>query len=243
VRLLSGEASLVGDLQIEPKTVRGELLVEAQDVGVGLEAGELSGDLRLDLLIADGAPADLRFDLAGSRIYLEDFRVAGQTASYGQPGWDAHFEIEKCELVWAKPLRLEFRALGTVEDTRPFVALLDNVRGEHAWIDRLLEAEDLAGHIELALDGKRTVLSDALFGGQRTSIGAKGLADAKGLEGLLFLRWHDWGGALSLQGGERHFHLIGARRMFDAYVPGRTAMAPKGPDGTATPNWTGVEEP
>lgn len=242
VRLLSGEASLVGDLQIKPETVRGELLVEVQDVGVGLEAGELSGDLRLDLLIADGAPADLRFDLSGSRIYLEDFRVAGETASYAQPGWDAHFEIEKGELVWTKPLYLGIRALATIEDTRPFVAVLDNVRGEHAWIDGLLEAEDLAGHIELVLDGKRTVLSDALFGSQRTSIGAKGLADANGLEALLFVRWHDWAGALSLQGGERHFHLIGARRRFDAYVPGRTAMASKEPEATEIPTGKSPEE-
>jgi len=243
VKLLSGEASLIGGLQIKPETAGGELLLKAEGVRVGVRGEELSGDLRVDLLVRDGAPSDMRFDISGSRIDLEGFRVAGDTASYARPGWGAHLEIEKADLVWKKPLHLGMRALTTMKDSRPVVAVLDNVRGEQDWIDGLLEAEDLAGHIELVLDGERAVLSDAMLGSPRINVGAKGLADGKGLEGLVYVRWNDLTGALAFQGEERHFHLIGARRKFDAYVPGRTAMVPKESAEAEIPAGRSAEEP
>jgi hypothetical protein len=223
VKLISGEASLIGDLQLSPDRATGELLLRAEDVRVGLDREELSGDIRLDILIHDGAPEDMRFDLSGSQLVLDAFRGVGEAASYGQPDWNAHLEIAKAEVVWKKPMHLEMRALTTIRDTRPFLAVLDNVRGEHGWIDGLLEAEDLAGHVELVLDGEQAVLSDAMIGGEKINVGAKGRAVADGLEGLVYVRWKNLTGTLALDGDERHFHLLDARGKFDAYVPGKTA--------------------
>jgi hypothetical protein len=220
LRLLAGEASLIGDLRLAPDTAKGELLLRAEDLRVGLDGGELSGDIRLDILVHDGAPEDMRFDISGSQLVLGDFRVAGETASSGQPDWNAHLAFEKAELFWKKPLRFQMRALTTIKDTRPFLALFDNVRGEHGWIDGLLEAEDLAGHVELVLDGAQAVLSDAMIGSEKINVGAKGRIVADGLEGLVYVRWNELTGALAIDGEERHFHLSDARGKFDAYVPG-----------------------
>jgi hypothetical protein len=224
VELLSGEASLIGELQVSPDTAAGELLLRAEQVRVGLDQEDLSGDIRLDILAHDGAPQDMRFDLSGSRLVLDAFRVAGAAASDGQPDWNAHLEVAEAEVVWKKPLHLEMRALTTIRDTRPFLAVLDKVRGEHGWIDGLLEAEDLAGHVELAFDGEQAVLSDAMIGSERINVGAKGRTLADGLEGLVYARWKNLTGALAFDGGERHFHLFDARGKFDAYVPGKTAL-------------------
>jgi hypothetical protein len=229
VKLVSGEANLIGDLQLAPDTAAGELLLRADEVRVGLDQEELSGDVRLDILIHDGAPEDMRFDISGSQLVLDAFRVAGETASYDRPEWSAHLEIERAELVWKKPLRLEMRALTTIKDNRPFLAVLDNVRGEHGWIDGLLEAEDLAGHVELVLGDEHAVLSDAMIGGAKINVGAKGRTVTNGLEGLVYVRWNKLTGALAVDGEERHFHLFDARRKFDAYVPGKTGLPGKEP--------------
>jgi hypothetical protein len=98
------------------------------------------------------------------------------------------------------------------------------VRGEHSWINGLLDAEDLAGHVELVLDGEQAVLSDAMIGGEKVNVGAKGRSVVDGLEGLVYVRWKNLTGALALDGEDRHFHLFDARGKFDAYVPGKTAL-------------------
>jgi hypothetical protein len=112
----------------------------------------------------------------------------------------------------------------TVKDSRPFVAIFDNIQGEHGWIADLATVEDLAGHLELTLDGKHAVLRDAMLGSDQINVGAKGFADAAGREAMVYARYGNLTGALEVQGDAKHFHLINARSRFDAYVPGKTAL-------------------
>jgi hypothetical protein len=49
----------------------------------------------------------MRFDVSGSQLFLDGFRVVGETATYEHSDWNARLEIEKGELVWQKPLHLE----------------------------------------------------------------------------------------------------------------------------------------
>ena len=223
--LISGEASLVGDFRFTPDSARGELLLLAEGIRVALAEEELSGNLRLDLLIRDGSAQDMRFDVTGSSLVLDGFQVAGEVSSALAPDWRARLQLEETEVLWRKPMHLDMTAGITIKDTRPFMAILDNVRGEHGWIDNLLTVEDLGGHINLTLDGKSAVLSDAMLGSERINVGAKGRADADTREGMVYVRWHNLTGALTLRGEERHFDLIDARDKFDAYVPGTTALA------------------
>jgi len=223
--LISGEASLVGDLRFKPDSAKGELLLLAEGVRMLVDQEELSGDLRVDLLVRDGSAEDMRFDITGSSVVLDDVQVIGKVGSARAPDWHARLQLEETQVLWHKPMHLDMAAGIIIKDTRPFVALLDNMRGEHGWIDNLLTVRDLGGHLKLTLDGKRAVLSDAMIGSEQISVGAKGRADAHGREGLVYVRWHDLTGALELRGGEKYFDIANARGRFDAYVPGRAALA------------------
>lgn len=139
--------------------------------------------------------------------------------------------MKEAELVWQEPMHLEMSALTTIKDTRPLLAIFDNVRSEQDWIDKLLVAEDLAGHVELSLDGKRAVLSDAMLGSEQIKVGLKGRADPSGREAMFYVRWHDLTGAMEVQGDDHYFNLINARSRFDAYVPGQMNLA-SSRDGT-----------
>lgn len=86
----------------------------------GMLPGELRGSFSLDTGVGQIALADGELDLDG-------FQVVGETASHRQPDWHARFQVEQAEVVWRKPLHLEMTAGVTIKDTRPFVAILDNV--------------------------------------------------------------------------------------------------------------------
>jgi hypothetical protein len=208
--LVGGDASLAGDLKVTPDSAAGQLLLDAEDIRVAMAAEELSGDLRLELLIRDGSAADLRFDISGSSLVLDGFQVAGNTGSTTDDHWHARLQLEDTEVLWQKPMHLDLKADLTIKDTRPFAAILDNVREKHGWIDNLLTVEDLGGHIALTIDGDTAVLRDAMVSGPEIGVHAKGRASNAGAEGMLLVRWHDLSGAMALQGEHRRFDVIDA---------------------------------
>lgn len=224
VAFTGGAASLVGDLAMTANSASGQLLLTADDVGVQVAEASLGGDLRLELLIRDGAAQDLRFDITGFSLTLSGFNVTGATASSTDQGWQARLQMEDTELVWQKPMQLDLEADVTVQDTRPFIALVDDLRAEHSWLEDLLVMEDLAGHLVLDVDGDTAVIEDAMLSGPQIGVHAKGRADERGREGMLLLRWQSLSGALEIEGARRHFDVVDARGRFDAYLPGRTPL-------------------
>jgi hypothetical protein len=112
----------------------------------------------------------------------------------------------------------------TVQDTRPFIALLADERGQQAWFDDMLEMQNLAGHIHLSVVGDQAIIEDAMLSGPEIGVHARGRADAAGREAMLLLRWHNLSAALELAGDRRHVDAIDARARFDAYRPGSTPL-------------------
>jgi hypothetical protein len=222
VAILGGEASLVGDLNITSDRASGELLLEAEDIRIAIAEEDLSGDLRLELLIRDGSADELRFDITGSSLVLDGFQVAGSTASTHDAHWHARLQLEDTEVLWQKPMHLDMQADVTVKDTRPFVAVLDNLRDQHGWIDALLTVEDLGGHVALTMDGDTALLREAMLSGPEIGVHVKGRSSPVGQEGMLLVRWQNLSGAMTLQGERKHFDLLNARSRFDGYTPGRT---------------------
>jgi hypothetical protein len=119
----------------------------------------LSGDLRIDLLVRDGSASDMRLDITGSAMTLDPFRVAGRAASAGASARYAQLQLEDAEVSWQKPMDVT----RDHDQRHPAVALLDDARGEHGWIDNILTAENLGGQIRLAIDGDSAVIEDAMF--------------------------------------------------------------------------------
>jgi hypothetical protein len=221
--LVSGGATLAGDLRLQPDRAEGQLLLAGEDIGVKWDQQELSGDLKVDLLVRDGSAKDLRFDITGSSVMLEGFRVTGTSGSASD--WHALLQLDETEVRWHKPMHLNMHAYVTVKDTRPFVELLDKVRGKHDWIDNLLTLESPAGHLRLAVDADTAVIEDAMLGAPQLGIHAKGRAAASAREAMLLVRWHNLSGALELQNGLKHFDIVDAPARFAAYRPGETPLS------------------
>jgi hypothetical protein len=224
VALVGGAASLVGDLRLGPQRAEGSFLLLADGLRLALDQTELSGDLRAQVLVRDGSAADMRFDITGSALSLDRVRVHGRAGAAGAPDWHLRLQLEDTEVRWHKPMQLDMTAGIAIKDTRPFVALLDNVRGQHSWVDHLLTVEDLGGHLRLTIDGQDAVIQDAMVSSAEMAVHAKGRAAPAGREAMLLVRWHDLVGGLELQGAHKHFDLADARARFDAYRPGATPL-------------------
>jgi hypothetical protein len=179
--------------------------------------------MRLEVLVRDGSSREMRFDITGSSLLVERLRVAGATSSTAAD-WRARLQLEDTEVLWQKPMHLDMKADLVVKDTRPFVAVLDNLREKQGWFDDLLTVEDLAGHVRLVVDGERAVIEDAMLSGPEIGVHAKGLSTAAGPEGMLLLRWKNLSGALELAGEDKHFDIGNAQARFAAYRPGRTGL-------------------
>ncbi|NEX18467.1 MAG: hypothetical protein C1943_18165 [Halochromatium sp.] len=222
--LLSGEASLVGDLRLKPDSAEGQWLLEAEDLQLSLSDSKLSGDLQVEILVRDGSAQDLRFDISGSSLRLDRVQVIGAAGSAQSPDWHARLQLEDTEVLWQKPMHLDMLADITVRDTRPFVALLDNVRGKHDWIGELLTMEDLAGHVQLAIEGETATIEDAMLSAPELGIHAKGRSTASIREAMLLLRWHNLSGAMEFQNEQQHFDIGNAQARFASYSPGKTPL-------------------
>jgi hypothetical protein len=228
VVITSGEADLLGELHAGLDKVEGELLLTADGIGVELDDVGLSGDLRLTGLIVGGDPEAMRFDVTGSSLLFDNFDVDGANASHEGSRWGARIQLDQSELVWNKPMKLSTKAIMTVTDTRPFVAMMENARGEHGWINELLTLSDLAGSLRLSMDGQGAIIHDAFLGSDKASISARGLSHADHREALLLVRYKRLSGSLAMQDGQSRFSILGARERFAAYVPGETELPTRG---------------
>ena len=150
--------------------------------------------------------------------------------SHDQPGWSARLQLNETELVWEKPMRLDLAAGITLQDTRPIVAILGNIRGKHDWIGKLLTADGLTGHLDLLLDDQGATIRDSRVLTDQVGIRFKGRSDPSGREAMLFVRYGQLAGALSQEGEQRRFSIIKARAKFDAYTPGETPLDTAGGD-------------
>ena len=62
----------------------------------------------------------------------------------------------------------------------------------------------------------------AFAGSDKIDVGAKGLMNGETREGMFFARFRKLHGILKVKDEERNFDILGAKRKFEAYVPGRT---------------------
>jgi len=223
VAFTAGEANLTADLALKPDDAKGTMLLLAK--GLRASAGDqaITGDLRVEIAVNGGQPRQMEFDINGSALVLERVQVAGATAGQRQD-WHARLELEQAGVRWQKPITLDATAGVTLKDARPLVAVVDNLRGQHRWIHKLLDVDDIGGHMRLSVDGSRMLISDAMLGSQAINLGVKGLASAAGREGLIYARWQQLTGLVKVRGNERHFDIFDARAKFDAYVPGESGL-------------------
>jgi hypothetical protein len=224
LELLDGRAELTADVRLEPESARGFLKFNTKGLRSQLDEQQVAGDLILYVKLQGGIPKDMAFDITGSTLSLEGFRVAGERQTYSQSDWRAQIKLRRGKAVWRKPIKLDLEAEIGMKDSRPIVALMSNQRGKHGWLEKILTVEDIKGSARLKVGAGRALLPYATVGSDKIEVGAKGLSDAQTREGIFYARFRRLDGILKVRNGEKNFDLLGARKTFDKYDPGQSVL-------------------
>ena len=219
LRLLSGQADLVADIELEPMTASGFVTLKTNSLRSRLDQQELSGDLTVHINVADGEPRNMDFDISGSTLSLDNLRIEGDTESQRQPDWSARVELTRANTVWKRPVRIGTEADIEMKDSTPIVAMLSNYRQKNGWIEKLLTVGKIKGEARMNMQQNEVVFPYAFASSDEIDIGAKGLIGEHNREGVIFARYRKLKGLLKIRDGKSNFDLIRAQKKFDAYSP------------------------
>ena len=195
----------------------GYVRLATRNMRARIDEQELAGDLQANILIQGGVPENMDFDISGTSITLDHVRVHGESAQYDQDDWSAEFQLNKARTIWKKPVFLHAEAEAELRDSRPFVALFANLKGEHKWIEKMLTVENIRGTVNMTLENQRLTIPHAFTSSDRIDAGVKGIIDAAHREGIFYVRHGRLDAILETRDGERDIDIIRARKKFDEY--------------------------
>jgi len=217
LQLLQGRADLKADIKLERDAADGFVKLTTQKLRSRLDEQELSGEFEADITIQDGSPENMDFDISGSTITLDKIKVVGPENNYEGKDWRARFVLEKGRVIWRKPVFVHAEAAVEVKDSRPFVAMFSNHKGEHKWIEKMLTIENIQGNAEMTVEKEQIIIPHAFTSSDKIDAGAKGIINAESAEGIFYARFRKLDAVLKIRDGKRNIDIIGARKKFNEY--------------------------
>lgn len=212
-----GEASLQADISAGARDIDGGLQLVGRAVQMRAGAQDLVGDLDVDLVLSGGVPRELRVQLDGSTVVLDEVRVVGERQNFDDDRWAAKLLFRDAEAVYATPPFVSAEVGLTVSDTRPLVALFSNRSRAPRWTSRFLTLEDIDGEARLELANDRLLVEQAEVLSDKAELGAKAVFYQGGRDGVIYARYEKLDLVLKLQGQDSNIDVFRARQTFDAY--------------------------
>lgn len=219
LRLLDGEADLVADVRLEPKTASGFVTLRTDELRSRLDEQEIAGDVTANIRISGGTPKEMDFDITGSTLLLDNIVVAGKQDVVNDNDWSARVDFTKANTVWKKPVQLNAEADIEMKDSTPIVAMLSNHRDKNGWIEKMLTVGKIEGVATVNMQKGQVVFPHAFAGSDKIDVGAKGVITRQSRDGVIYARYRKLKGLLKIRDGKRNFDLIQAEKKFDAYSP------------------------
>jgi hypothetical protein len=219
LHLLGGEADLTSYIHLQPDSAAGYVKLNTQGLRSRLNDQELSGELVADIKLSNGRPENLEFDISGSTFSLQDVKVTGAETNYEQEDWSARFDLDKGRTVWEKPVVIEAEAAVEIKDSRPFVALFSNEKGQRKWLEKMLTVENIQGRAEMTLENEQLVIPRAFVSSDKVDAGAKGVMAADRADGVFYARFRKLDAVMKIKNGKRNIDVMGAKKTFTEYDP------------------------
>ena len=216
--ITGGKAMLVASLQLKPTDASGYIRLESGDARANLVDQDLRADLTADIRLAGGRPEDLKFDIRGSQIVLNNVRVSGEKDGFDDQAWAATLNLLQADLILADPLRVSAEVELSASDSRPIAAVFRNQEGwRPEFIARALTVEDIEGTAKLEMEGNRVVIPTSWITSDNIEVGAKAVFSESGNDGVVYLKYKKIDAVLKLKNSEKNIDLIRAREKYDSY--------------------------
>jgi hypothetical protein len=168
--------------------------------------------------------ADLRerqFVIDGSKLSIEGLEIVAADGK-STTGWWGSMELPQGQLSWGRPMQWDGRTLLHVRDIEPLLILFAQKKNFPAWVGNLVDEGEtsVAGRVWWRDD---TLILDQLqASNDRFEVLGQLQSRHKTRSGDLYARWGKLSMGLDLQGDERQFHVVGARKWYDSRPPLRT---------------------
>jgi hypothetical protein len=216
--ITGGQAQLAAQLLLQANDADGWLTLESQAMEALLGEQELRAHLLAQVKVVGGVPAQMRFDVTGSSLQLDEVQVKGDKGVFSGEYWSARLDMQKALVHWQTPLELDAQARIAISDSRPFVTLFNNQGWAPRFLNQLLTITDIEGDATLQVANQTLVVPDALVTSDRVQLGVRGsFGPAPARDGRLYLRYDNTDVLLKIDHGKKNLDVLKAQQKYDGY--------------------------
>jgi len=216
-KILGGTAKLSAKLVMTEDNATGFMKMTTSRIDADLDGDRMSGVIVLDIPVVGGSSKAKRFDISGSTLSIQDVRVTGNHAT---AGWGARIDVSKGNVVWKRPMTLNFATTFQMTDASPILAVFDQNRKDNKWLDRLLDLKNIKGKMTIEAEPDSLTIPYAFLTSNTFDVGAKGIFGKGGRQGVFYARTGKLAGILAIENKNKKFSVIDATGKFDAYKAG-----------------------
>jgi hypothetical protein len=223
VRIVSGTGKLSGDLDFDGAgdVAQGDVSIAASNAGVAVGGTRLNGNFRLDTHLRRANLRDRQFVVDGSTLSIDGLEILAADGK-STAGWWGTLDLPQGRLRWGRPMQGDGRTLLHARDIEPLLILFAQKKQFPAWVGRLVDEGEASVAGRVSWRDNMLILDQIQASNDRFEVLGQLQSRNKTRSGDLFARWGKLSLGLELQGGDRQFHVVGARKWYEAQPPLRT---------------------
>jgi hypothetical protein len=218
VQFVSGTADLAADIVLQSDDADGWLRLKSEGLRARADTQTIRGDLLAEMLLVDGVPADMMFDISGSEIHLTNVRVEGASGQFDSEDWSARFALTRGEAILTDPPAMMLEAELQASDSRPIVAMFKNQDGWRPdFLSRMMTVEDIEGSARMEMANERVEIPHAHAISDHIEVGAKAVITEQNRDGVIYFRYKKADALLKITDGKKKLELFKVREKYDNY--------------------------
>ncbi len=218
LRFDGGSGTLSGTLELDAAgdAGNGRVRIAGRSAAMNVAGIAMRSDVDVDLKLQRADLARQRFRVDGSTVGLKNvsFAQAGNSRS----GWWVQVDLSRAQLDAAgKRLAVEGDVAAKMKDVGFLLDLFSQDRDYPKWMVKLVDAGNVQARAKVRWQHRDLVLDGIDASNDRFDLlGRFQLRDQAKPQGDLYARWGVLGTAVELRGGTHQFHVVGAKRWYDA---------------------------
>jgi hypothetical protein len=217
IRFTGGEARLGADILLLHDDADGWVRLKSSDVKLAADTQSIRADLQLDILLADGVPADMMFDISGSSLVLDNVKVEGEKQEFEQESWSAVLKLLHGETTWVDPAEMNLELGLSMSDSRPIVAMFSNQGWRPKFLTNMITVEDIEGQATINMADEKIVIPLAKAISDNIEVGAKVAITEQGSNGMIYLRYKNFDALLKIKDGKKNLDIISPLKKYQEY--------------------------
>lgn len=218
IQFVSGTAELAADIILQPDDADGWLRLKSEGLRARADTQSVRGDLLAEMLLVDGVPADMVFDISGSEVNLTNVRVEGDSGQFDSEDWSARFTLTRGEAILSDPPAMTLEAELQASDSRPIVAMFKNQEGwRPAFLSKMMTVEDIEGSAKIVMANERVEIPHAHAISDHIEVGAKAVITEQNRDGVIYFRYKKADALLKITDGKKRLDIFKVREKYENY--------------------------